>query len=139
MVTADKGLSGAYNQNAIKEAQKLLDKNPDTKLFVVGEYGRQYFTRHGIPIEHSFLYTAQNPTMQRAREICAALLELYDSGQADEIYIVYTDLKRDANHSAEAERLLPLQRRDFTGGKVEKSGYEFCPDAKMVLENIVPA
>ena len=40
VITADKGLAGAYNQNAIKETLKLLEEHPDTKLFVVGEYGR---------------------------------------------------------------------------------------------------
>ena len=67
VITADKGLAGAYNQNAIREAEKLLADHPDTKLFVVGEYGRRYFVAHGTPVEHSFPYTAQKPTMQRAR------------------------------------------------------------------------
>ena len=78
VITADKGLAGAYNQNAIREAMRLLDQHPDTKLFVVGEYGRRFFASHGIPIERSFLYTAQNPTMARAREISALLLDGYD-------------------------------------------------------------
>lgn len=140
VITADKGLAGAYNQNAIRAAEKLLKINPDTKLFVVGEYGRQYFARHNIPIEQSFLYTAQNPTIGRAREICRTLLDLYESKAADEIYIVYTDLKKDISQSAETVRLLPLQRKDFTiSGDNKKSGFEFWPDAKRVLDSIVPA
>ncbi|MBR4910915.1 MAG: ATP synthase F1 subunit gamma [Clostridia bacterium] len=139
VITADKGLSGAYNQNAIKEAEKLLSINPDTKLFVVGEYGRQYFKRHNIPVEQSFLYTAQNPTMQRAREICRTLLDLYESGAADEIYLVYTDLKRDINQSAESIRLLPLERKDFSDTEKDDRRFEFWPDAKSVLDSIVPA
>ena len=43
VITADKGLAGAYNQNAIKEAMRLLEQHPDTRLFVVGEYGRRFF------------------------------------------------------------------------------------------------
>ena len=43
VITADKGLAGAYNQNVIKEALKLLNEHEDTKLYVVGEYGRHYF------------------------------------------------------------------------------------------------
>ena len=74
VITADKGLAGAYNQNVLKEAHRLMQEHPQTKLFVVGEYGRQYFQRHQVPIERSFLYTAQNPTMQRAREITAAVV-----------------------------------------------------------------
>ncbi|MBO4733980.1 MAG: ATP synthase F1 subunit gamma [Clostridia bacterium] len=139
VITADKGLAGAYNQNAIREAEKLLEINPETKLFVVGEYGRQYFMRHNIPIEQSFLYTAQNPTMQRAREICTVLLDLYQSKAADEIYIVYTDLKRDISQCAETARLLPLERADFKNDDRKKNEFEFWPDAKKVLESIVPA
>ena len=139
VITADKGLAGAYNQNAIREAEKLLEINPETKLFVVGEYGRQYFMRHNIPIEQSFLYTAQNPTMQRAREICTVLLDLYQSKAADEIYIVYTDLKRDISQCAETARLLPLERADFKTDDRKKNEFEFWPDAKKVLESIVPA
>jgi len=66
VITADKGLAGAYNQNVIKEALRLMKEHPDPKLFVVGEYGRHYFTSRNIPIEKSFLYTAQNPTIHRA-------------------------------------------------------------------------
>ena len=59
VITADKGLAGAYNQNVLRKTEKLLHQHPNTKLFVVGEYGRQYFFQHNIPVEHSFLYTAQ--------------------------------------------------------------------------------
>ena len=41
VITADKGLAGAYNQNVLKEAEKLLSEHENTKLFVVGEFGRQ--------------------------------------------------------------------------------------------------
>ena len=140
VITADKGLAGAYNQNVIKKAEELLKINPDTKLFVVGEYGRQYFLRHNIPVEQSFLYTAQNPTMQRAREICRTLLDLYESNEADEIYIIYTDFKNAVGQTAETVRLLPLERADFTQNQnLTKSGFEFWPDAKRVLDSIVPA
>ena len=50
VITADKGLAGAYNQNVIKEAMRLMKEHENPKLFVVGEYGRHYFTTHNIPI-----------------------------------------------------------------------------------------
>ena len=97
VVTADKGLAGAYNQNVIKAAKELAEQKVGEKeLFVVGEYGRQYYKRHNIPIRRSFLYTAQNPTMQRAREIASVLLDAYNAGKLKKIYIVYTDMKKRA-------------------------------------------
>ena len=44
VITADKGLAGAYNHNVLKLAQQLLENSKNWQLFVVGEVGRQYFT-----------------------------------------------------------------------------------------------
>ena len=120
VITADKGLAGAYNQNVIKEAVRIYGEHPDTKLFVVGEYGRHYFDQHRIPVEHSFLYTAQNPTMQRAREICSILLEGFDRGDFSKIYIIYTDMQNSMSSEARTTRLLPFHRTYFTGGEGQK-------------------
>ena len=43
VITADKGLAGAYNQNVIKKVTELMKGHDESKLFVVGEYGRRYF------------------------------------------------------------------------------------------------
>ncbi len=54
VVTADKGLAGAYNHNVIKATEELLKKPGKHKLFVLGEAGRQYFAkREGIEMDTS--------------------------------------------------------------------------------------
>lgn len=140
VITADKGLAGAYNQNVIKEVQKLLEDHADTKLFVVGEYGRQFFAQHHIPIERSFLYTAQNPTMQRAREIGDHLLDLYDLGELEKIYIVYTDFQNGLNTEAKTTRLVPFHRAQFASSSKQDTAsdqFEFRPSIVTVLNNIM--
>ena len=142
VITADKGLAGAYNQNVLKEAHRLLQEHPQTKLFVVGEYGRQYFQRHQVPIERSFLYTAQNPTMQRAREITAELLDRFDKGELQKIFVSYTDMKNSLTENVSATRILPFHRSAFTAPTDEKrisEPFEFFPSVTQVLENIVPS
>lgn len=140
VITADKGLAGAYNQNAIRTAEKLLSDHPDTKLFVVGEYGRRYFEQHGVPVERSFLYTAQNPTMQRAREIASILLELFDLGSVAKIYVVYTDMKNGLRADARLTRLLPFHRAQFFSETAERAvsvPFEFTPSVGAVLDNVI--
>lgn len=140
VITADKGLAGAYNLNVIKEAQRLLAQHKDTKLFVVGEHGRQFFSQHGVPIERSFLYTAQNPTMHRAREISEHLLELFDKGELKKIFIVYTDFKNGLATEAVSTRLLPFHRRQFATDAREKavvSPFEFFPSIEDVLNGVM--
>ena len=127
-------------ENVIKEAMHMLDEHPDTKLYVVGEYGRHFFTQHNIPMEHSFLYTAQNPTMQRAREICDILLEGYDRGDFKKIFVIYTDMENSLTSSAHCTRLLPFHRAYFQTDTVEKAvttPFEFVPSVQAVLNNIM--
>lgn len=143
VITADKGLAGAYNQNVIKEAVKLMKEHEDPKLFVVGEYGRHYFTSHNIPIEKSFLYTAQNPTIHRAREISNILLDWFDQGKLSKIFIIYTDMQGAINSQACSTRLLPFHRAQFivpdSHEKEVKTPFEFQPSIETVLANIVPS
>ena len=143
VLTADKGLAGAYNQNAIKEALKLLEQHPDTKLFVVGEYGRRFFASHHIPIEHSFLYTAQNPTMARVREISALLLDGFDRGELKKIFVIYTDMAGAMTFQARATRVLPFHRTYFADTAATERAvmepFEFLPDVHTVLNSMIPS
>ena len=145
VITADKGLAGAYNQNVIREALRQMDeRGGGSKLFVVGDYGRQYFAAHKIPIEKSFLYTAQNPTLHRARDICALLLDLYKRGELSKIYIVYTDFNNGMDSSARTIRLLPFHRAQFASPAAEaekaiKKPFDFFPTVEKVLDSIIPS
>ena len=75
VVTADKGLAGSYNHNIFKDVEECLKSNSHAKLFVVGEMGRHYFEKKGLEIAHQFHYTAQNPSVSRARNITEKILE----------------------------------------------------------------
>ena len=140
LITADKGLAGAYNQNAIRQAQQFLAANEGAVLYVVGEYGRRWFSQRGIPIEKSFLYTAQNPTLQRARQISELLLERYDAGEINAVHVIYTDMKNGLEATVRQAQLLPLHRERFSTAKVDTAGgsmFEFVPNAAAVLDNAV--
>lgn len=143
VITADKGLAGAYNQNVIKEALSgMKSHHGENKLFVVGEYGRQYFTNHHIPIERSFLYTAQNPNLNRAREISELLLDRYRREELKKIFVVYTDFAGGLATEARSTRLLPFHRAQFTapaGEKAVTTPFEFFPTIEKVLDSIIPS
>ena len=69
VITADKGMAGAYNHNVIKLAHELFEMGGDNRLLVVGELGRQYFAHEGLEVDTQFHYTSQNPSQHRARVI----------------------------------------------------------------------
>ena len=138
LITADKGLAGAYKQNAIRQAQQFMADHPDTVLYVVGEYGRRWFAQRNIPIEKSFLYTAQNPTLGRARQIAELLLERYDADEINAVVVVYTDMKNGLEAVVRQAQLLPLHRERFVAAAANTARdelYEFIPSPDAVVDN----
>ncbi|HIX63415.1 MAG TPA: ATP synthase F1 subunit gamma [Candidatus Mediterraneibacter colneyensis] len=142
VVTADKGLAGAYNHNIEKLEEEILAKPGIHKLFVVGELGRHYFAKRGVEIDTHFRYTVQKPTMHRARDISGVLLEQFRQGELDEIYIVYTRMENSVQSDAEVMKLLPLERSSFDEMKmplnVHREAIELYPSAEAVMDSIVP-
>ncbi len=142
VVTADKGLAGAYNHNVVKLEEEILGKQGNHKLFIVGELGRHYFAKRGVDIDTHFQYTVQKPTMHRARDIASVLLEQFRSGELDEIYIVYTRMVNAVQSEAEVLRLLPLERSSFNELKMPLNMYreaiDLYPSAEAVMDSIVP-
>ena len=140
VVTADKGMAGAYNHNVIKIAEKEALSDNSNMLFVVGQVGRKYFEKKNIPVDINFKYTAQNPNMNRARIISEKIVDLFKSKQLDEVYIVYTRMVNSVTFDAEIKQLLPLKKSVFEKG--EKGNYykhcRFEPDIDTVFEHIVP-
>ena len=143
-VTADKGLAGAYNHNVIKRTEEILRERPNHQLFVVGEMGRAYFHAQNEPIAHHFHYTAQNPTLHRARVITGHMLDLFEAHEFDALYIVYTRMKNSLEMVTETEQLLPLDK--LNGGVLETSvpmvagmeEFRMRPTPKAIIDNVIP-
>lgn len=138
VVTADKGMAGAYNHNVIKIAEKEALSDNRNMLFVVGQVGRRYFEKKNIPIDINFKYTAQNPNMNRARIISEKVVDLFVKGELDEVYIVYTRMVNSVTFNAEIKQLLPLDRVSMSGEVNNYKSCNFNPDIDTVFENIVP-
>ena len=143
VVTADKGLAGAYNHNALKMAEEQMRLHEKYKLFVVGELGRQYFAAKGIPVAEQFHYTAQNPTLHRARIISETILDQFRHGELDEVILIYTDMPNSISTETKSMQLLPMVREDYTRREVQKAGvYQEAlvlqPTPQAVLDNIIP-
>lgn len=142
VITADKGLAGAYNHNVIKMAEELAATEEQDMLFVVGQMGRRYFEKKDIPIDIHFNYTAQNPTMNRARHIAKKLTQLFFDEKIDELYVIYTRMVNSLTVETTAKKILPLKAEKI---KMQDNSlvdrYDdacFMPDAGTVFNKIVP-
>ena len=142
VITADKGLAGAYNHNIIKLTEDIAKNEEADMLFVVGQLGRHYFEKKNIPIDISFNYTAQNPTMNRARHIAEKMAELFLDKKIDDLYVIYTRMVNSMTVEATAKKILPLTEDKIQkqeNGLVEHyQNAVFMPDAKTAFNKIVP-
>lgn len=143
LVTGDKGMCGGYNLETIGELNRLCEglKDKGLRYGAVGVVGEEHFASHGIEPAFRWRGVVQDPSMYSARQIASAVIEEYDSGRADEIYIVYTKYNNAANQSADVMRLLPIELTDYedVGVEYDKTAQiTFEPSPKAVFANLVP-
>jgi F-type H+-transporting ATPase subunit gamma len=148
IVTADRGLAGAYSSNAIKEAEGLIrnlaEKGITAIPYVVGRKGVAYYKFRERAMGGTYVGFTDQPTYAKAREIGADLLDAFflpsAEGGVDEIHIVYTHFVSMVTQEARVRRILPLEVVDEV---VEKSDnlsplYEFEPGPEAVLDGLLP-
>lgn len=141
VISADKGLAGAYNHNIVKLTEEYLGRGQNNMLFVVGELGREYFVQHDIPVDMEFRYTVQDPNLTRARDIADCLISLYDEGKLDELYVIYTNSVNSMQAEATARRLLPLEKESLAvsiPSDVYMEDIRMIPSPQQILDNVVP-
>ncbi len=149
VVTADRGLCGGYNVNAIK--QVIADMDGDTeraKIIVVGKRGTDFFNRQPVEVIDSMLGISEKPTYQHAQAIARQALALYAQEKVDEIKLVYTRMESTILQVADTIKLLPVEINEPEEEVVEESllneeetfvelmSYEPSPEA--VLSYLIP-
>ncbi len=141
VITADKGLAGAYNHNVIKLAESKIDNHCRNVIFPVGQMGRMYFAKKGYQLCPDFYYTVQNPDMYTAGPVANTLLDLYNNGELDEIYVVFTKMVTSMKCEAFIRKLLPLKKENFLDEELPFDGSyttNYVPDEHTVLNYLVP-
>lgn len=144
VVTGDKGLAGAYNHNVLRLAEDYMARKQEPTLFLIGQMGRHYFAKKQVPVDGEFMYTAQDPTIARAREITDTLVGLYDKGHLDEVYLVFTRQVSALQMEPEIIKLLPLDRAMLNAmrGMREEGKYRevlrYEPSVESVMDVLVP-
>ncbi len=120
LVTADRGLCGAFNTNLIKAAQRFIADNPGKQvdLVVVGRKGRDFFRRRTVPIvgEHVNV-TARAFGYADAAEIARELMDMYTAEEStvDKVFLLYSEFKSVLSQRAVVKQLLPVGAEDLAG------------------------
>ncbi|MGH9431073.1 MAG: ATP synthase F1 subunit gamma [Terriglobia bacterium] len=112
LVTADRGLCGAFNANLIRAAQKYMEENQTKGILLIaaGRKGRDYFRRRSVkmPAEYVNIFS-RRVELSHARELAQKIIDLYTSKTVDAVDVIYNEFKSILTQRLVAERILPVK------------------------------
>jgi F-type H+-transporting ATPase subunit gamma len=158
VITADRGLAGAFNSNVIKTAEQTiqdhyadLHANGKVHILAIGRKGHEHFARRGYPMVSDFRGAFKDLRFSTAHEAGDRAVEGFAEGEWDAVMLIYNEFKNTISQNRIAEPLLPLPSEQFLTPVMEqdievqaqlKEGqaidYIFEPDAETILKELVP-
>jgi len=115
LVTADKGLCGAFNTNLTKAAQSFIKDNPDKtiELLPIGRKGRDFFRYRRATLVGEFIGLTGKGRVEfsEALEVARHIIKLYtDDTGIDKVFLIYNEFKSVLSQRVVLEQLLPVAR-----------------------------
>lgn len=150
LITAERGLAGAYNTNMIRTARRFSDRlGLPIEYITVGRKGRDSMVRLRENVVAEFP-NRDNPTLMDISPIASLSIQQFLSGEVDQVFIAYTDFINTLTQAPRVLQLLPLMPYETDDLVVEEmlktapqvtstvSDYEYEPNANAILDEIVP-
>ena len=137
VITADRGLCGAFNANIIRRAEELMKERPDLAyvLFCLGRKGAYYFLRRHRNVRSEYTDLYRSASLPMAAAIIQQAASSYLEGRIDELQLVHASFRNVAVHPVVTRTLLPLKIETVFGEQPPPAGqmqedahFEFEPD-----------
>jgi F-type H+-transporting ATPase subunit gamma len=147
VMTADRGLAGAYNTNIIRYVLQRFDKyHLPVKYITVGRKGRDLLLRMRKPVIADFSNLPSAPKFSAVSAIGRLAVDDFIIEDVDEVFLVYTDFVSMARQVTNVKRLLPLEIGKGEGRVTDfgehhtapAAAYEFEPDQNEILDEMIP-
>jgi F-type H+-transporting ATPase subunit gamma len=139
VITADRGLCGAYNTNIIRKALDFLIRHSDKKvdLNILGKRGRDFFRRRSYSVRHEAIGVLAKPTFADAAAIARDLIEEFTKGEKDQIWLVYNEFKSVVQQRVIMEPILPIQRLE-NPDDISRLDYLYDEPPAEIFSNLLP-
>lgn len=137
LVTADRGLCGAFNANLIRAAQLYIreHKDQDCKLITIGKKGHAFFKQRPTPIIYYKSGISDRLVLEEIKEITGRLIELYVKGEVDALYFVYARSIKAALYKVTVQRFLSIPPVE---GATTDDNYIIEPSRDELFADLVP-
>ena len=143
LITADRGLCGAFNTNAIKLASKIMHEDypalhskGGVSLICAGSRGFDFFRKREYPIVKGYAAVFQNLDFSTAKEIADIASGMYLRGEADRVVVAYNEFKSVLAPNLREEVILPIAPE--TTVQESSSDYIYEPSPSAIIDELVP-
>jgi F-type H+-transporting ATPase subunit gamma len=139
VVTADRGLCGAFSANIVRAATGFLRDRDQSRssLELIGRRGRDYFRRRRYTIRAERVGIFQALRYATAREIAGELIQEYLEDRVDEVHVVYNEFKSIIQQRVVVERLLPIEKLILQPHEPAQD-YVYEPAPKELFASLLP-
>jgi F-type H+-transporting ATPase subunit gamma len=140
IVSSDRGLAGGLNNNLFRktlgEVRQWQDKGAEVDVVTVGQKASAFFRRIKVNMLASVTHLGDRPQLEQLVGVVKVMLDAYESGKVDRVYLVYNDFVNTMTQRAAFDQLLPLPAAD-TQITHHDWDYIYEPDAATVLEHVL--
>ena len=140
LLTANRGLAGAFNANLIKEARRQLERlrsqNLNTRLHISGKKGIAYFRFRGEEIASQRIDIGDSPTPEDAETLIAPLRAAFEAGELDAVYLISSEFKSAMSTPPRTVQLLPIPTPEVVR---PLDNFILSPPGPFMLERLLPA
>ena len=149
LVTADKGLCGAFNTNLIKAAQAFTNENPgkQIEIIAVGRKGRDFFRRRNAKVSNEYVGLTGKGRVEfsEALEVARDVIKRFTEDEGiDKVFIIYNEFRSVLSQRVVTEQLLPVAREaeateaTTAGGAVSLVDYIYEQPAEEIFSRLLP-
>ncbi|MDH7452297.1 F0F1 ATP synthase subunit gamma [Luteimonas composti] len=140
IVSSDRGLAGGLNNNLFRkllvEIRQWQDKGVEVDVVTIGQKAAVFFRRLKVNMLASVAHLGDQPEVEQLVGVVQVMLEAYDAGKVDKVFLVYNDFVNTMVQRAAFDQLLPLPAAEAMVAKHDWD-YIYEPDAERVLAHVL--
>lgn len=137
VLTSDRGLAGAFNTNILRRASDFLKKGDfEPTLITYGRKASQFFAKRGYTIISSVSAPSAGARLEDAALITKGARQMFESGEVDAVYVVYSKFISAIRQVPQTVQLLPIETPQVEGSNSGDVSFE--PSAEAVLDTLLP-
>jgi F-type H+-transporting ATPase subunit gamma len=138
VITADKGLAGAFNSNILRRATELIRESSaaDLTLVVVGRKARDFYRRRPYSVKRDMVGFWDRLAYSHASELADFFMQEYLAGEVDEVWLLYNEFRSVTVQRPVRVQLLPIPRTETA--ETESVDYIYEPGPAEILGELLP-